>query len=460
MAGIKGPWNKNCWALPMLFNSGSDWTLITDANLPEGHTGMFVDGHPENNLYQLILPKEEEAWGVCPSQPALELPFETAWRVIITGHNPGVIVESNLVTHLADSNKPEDDSWVVPGKSSWSWWSENDSPKDYNRLKDYVDFSAKMGWEYTLVDANWDEMKGGTLKQLTDYAKSQGVGILSWYNSGGPHNVITEKPRDLMHIREARRAEFKKIQEWGIKGIKIDFFQRTSLVFCNYIYDILKDAADFQLLVNMHGSTIPRGLRRTYPNLMSFEAVKGAEAYRFASDYPVYAATHNTILPFTRNVIGPMDYTPVIFSDAQYPHQTTFSHELELAVVFESGIQHFADSDKSYLEQADFVLDYLKKVPVAWEETKYVAGLPGEMAVLARKKHNKWYLSGINGLDGAKRFGSGLDFLEEGAYTVTLIKDGQNARSFAYETRSFMSGSEFEVEMLPQGGFSAIFEKE
>lgn len=459
-AGTESPSNKNGWALPMLFNSGSNWTLIADANMPEGHAGMYVDGNPKNNLYQLILPKEEEAKGVCQSQPVMELPFETAWRVIITGDNPGVMAESNLITHVADPNELEDDAWIEPGKSSWSWWSENDSPKDYERLKDYVDFSAKMGWKYTLVDANWNVMEGGTLKKLSEYAKTKDVGILAWYNSGGPHNEITEMPRNRMHEKETRRAEFKKIHEWGVKGIKVDFFQSDKPCILQLYHDILRDAADYQLLINVHGSTIPRGWRRTYPNLMTMESVRGGEAYRFDADYPDYGATHNTILPFTRNAIGPMDYTPVTFSDAKYPHQTTFAHELALAVVFESGLQHFADSDKSYLAQPDYVLDYLKEVPVVWEDTRYVAGTPGKMAVLARKKDNKWYLSGINGLDSPKTFESGLDFLEEGTYKVTLIKDGQDAKSFAQETVSFKAGSKFKVEMLPQGGFAAVIEKE
>lgn len=458
-AGTQSPGNKNGWALPMLFNSDGHWTLIADANIPEGHAGMYVDGNPENCLYQLMLPKEEEAKGVCPSQPVLALPFETAWRVVITGDNPGVMAETNIITHLADANKLKEDAWIEPGKSSWSWWSENDSPKDYKRLKDYVDFSAKMGWKYTLVDANWNVMEGGTLQQLAEYAKSKDVGILAWYNSGGPHNEITEQPRNRMHERATRRAEFRKIQDWGIQGIKVDFFQSDKPCILQLYHDILRDAADFQLLINVHGSTLPRGWRRTYPNLMTMESVRGAEAYRFDPDYPEYGAAHNTILPFTRNAVGPMDYTPVAFSDAKYPHQTTYAHELALLVVFESGIQHLADSDKSYLAQPDYVLDYLKAVPVAWEDTRYVDGAPGTMAVLARKNGSKWFLSGINGLNTPERLESGLDFLEKGSYEISLIKDGQDASSFAYETLIFDTGSKFSVEMLPRGGFAAVIDK-
>jgi alpha-glucosidase len=457
--GTKSPWNKNGWALPMLFNTGNNWTLIAEANLRQDHAGMYVDGDPQNNLYTLILPKDEEIMGRCSAHPVLKLPFETAWRVIMVGDNPGVMVESNLITDLSGPSIIEDASWIIPGKSSWSWWSESDSPKDFERLKDYIDFSAQMNWNYTLVDANWNIMEGGTLEKLTKYANSKNVGILAWYNSGGPHNEVTEMPRDRMHEREVRRAEFQKISEWGVKGIKVDFFHSDKPCILNQYLDILRDAADYQLLVNFHGATIPRGWRRTFPNLLTMESVRGAEVYRFSADYPDYAPVHNTILPFTRNAIGPMDYTPVTFSDSKYPHKTTFAHELALAVVFESGLQHFADSDKSYLNQPDVVIDYLKQVPVVWDESRYVSGAPGEMVVLARRSGSKWYLSGINGLNENITFESKLDFPGEGKFKISLIKDGTDEKSFSHEVLKINTGDSINVRMLPHGGFSAVIEK-
>jgi alpha-glucosidase len=457
--GTPSPENKNGWAFPMLFHTGADWLLITDADMMEGYTGMFVNGNPQNGLYTLILPHEEEALGACPSQPTLTLPFRTPWRVVITGDNPGTILESNMVFDLSSPNVLGDVSWVKSGISGWSWWAISDSPRDYNRLKEFVDFTAEMGWEYFLVDANWNEMKGGTLKQLTEYANSIGVDILAWYNSGGPHNVVTEQPRDLMHLQEARRAEFKKISEWGIKGIKVDFFQSDKYCILQQYHDILKDAADFNIMVNVHGSTIPRGWERTYPNLMTMESVRGAEVYKFGADFPERAPVHNTILPFTRNVIGSMDYTPVTFSNSTYPKLTTHGHELGLAVVFESAWQHFADSDESYRSQPTFVIDYLKKVPAVWDETRYIAGLPGELVIIARRKAETWYLSGISGLEEAKTVEASLSFLDSGNYTLELIADGAQPNEFRFETMDVEARQSISIDMLPRGGFAAVISR-
>jgi alpha-glucosidase len=457
--GTPSPWNKNGWAFPMLFHTGSDWVLITDADMPEGYVGMMVDGNPIDGLYTLLLPLEEEAMGVCGSQPTLDLPYRTPWRLAITGDNPGVIVESNMVFDVSTPNLLGDVSWIKPGRSSWSWWSESDSPRDFNRMKEFIDFTKEMGWEYFLVDANWNEMVGGDLQKLTEYANSQGVDILAWYNSGGPHNVVTEAPRDKMHTTEARRAEFEKISNWGVKGVKVDFFQSDKYCIMQQYHDILRDAADFQILVNVHGSTIPRGWERTYPNLMTMEAVRGAEVYKFGSDFPERAPVHNTILPFTRNVIGSMDYTPVTFSNSTYPKMTTHGHELALAVVFESGLQHFADSDKSYMSQPQYVIDYLKDVPAVWDDTRYVAGLPGEYVIIARRKGDVWYISGISGLNQATTLTANLGFLPSGNYTLELIADGASQNEFRVESSDVSSSEEISVAMLPRGGFAGVIMK-
>ena len=458
--GTPAPDNKNGWSFPMLFHTGSDWTLISDARMDEGHTGMYVDGNPIDGLYTLILPLEEEAMGLCPSRPELKLPFSTPWRVAVIGDNPGTILESNLIFHLSAPNILDDISWIKPGRSGWSWWSESDSPRDYDRLKEFVDFTAEMGWEYFLVDANWNEMQGGTAEELVSYANSIGVGIALWYNSGGPHNIVTEAPRDLMHLEEPRRKEFSRISQWGVKAIKIDFFQSDKACIMQQYHDILKDAAEFRLLVNVHGSTIPRGWERTYPNLMTMESVRGAESYKFAEGFSEYAPIANTILPFTRNVIGSMDYTPVAFSDSRFPKKTTHAHELALAVVFESGLQHFADSDHAYREQPEYVIEYLKNVPVAWDETRYIDGFPGEMVILARKNDDIWYVSGISGLNESIHVGFHLDFLPEGNYRMDIISDGADDKSFSFNTVSFVPDHDHAVHMLPRGGFSAVITPE
>ena len=252
-------------------------------------------------------------------EPSWTLPWATPWRVIMVGTTPAPIVESTLVENLNPPSIVADTTWIKPGRASWSWLFDPPSPQDCTKLKAFVDLAAEMGWEYTLVDANWDIMKNGTVHDVIAYAKSKGVGVLLWYNSGGPHNIVTERPRGLMDQRKVRRYEFERLAKWGVKGVKIDFFQSDKQNIMGLYHEILKDAADFKIMVNFHGCTLPRGWSRTYPHLMSMEAVRGEESYLFDKTYPALAPRHNATLPFTRNVVGPMDDTPAMFQDNKSP---------------------------------------------------------------------------------------------------------------------------------------------
>lgn len=324
--GANSP-NHNGWCFPALFHTANSWVLLSEAGLDGDFYGAHLNPDVKDSLYTIRLPETDEAMGVYKQKAISEkLPWASPWRVAIIGANLQTIVASNMIRHLSPVKRIEDTSWIKPGRASWSWLSDHDSPQDYEKLKNFVDLAEEMGWEYSLVDANWNLMKGGHIKQLVDYANSKDIGILMWYNSGGPHNEVGEQVRDIMHIADKRQAEFAKLHEWRVKGVKIDFFQSDKQGMMKLYKDILEDAAEHKIMVNFHGCTIPRGWSRTYPHLMSMESVRGAECYTFASEYPQYAPAQNTILPLTRNVIGPMDYTPVVFSDMQYPHITSYGH--------------------------------------------------------------------------------------------------------------------------------------
>jgi hypothetical protein len=183
----------------------------------------------------------------------------------------------------------------------------------------------------------------------------------------------------------------------GVKGIKVDFFQSDKQEIVKLYLDILRDAAANKLMVNFHGCTLPRGWQRTYPNLLTMEGVVGAEVYSIWPNFPEKAPWHNTILPFTRNVVGSMDYTPVTFSNHKFAHLTTNAHELALSIIFESGIQHFADKVEAYESLPAESKRLLQTIPVSWDETKYLDGVPGKYVVVARRKGKKWYVGGING---------------------------------------------------------------
>lgn len=451
--GSRVPFNLGTgWAFPALFKVNDHWLLLSEADLDQHYFGARLNPEPEGLEYTLAMPEADEALGYGNVEPNSSLPWTMPWRVLIIGKSLGTIVESTLIESLSEKTQLEDTNWIKSGRASWSWWSDHDSSKSFDKLKTFVDLAAEMGWEYSLVDANWNIMTGGSLEQLADYAKSKGIGLFVWYNSGGPHNEVTEQPRDLMFERETRRAEFARLQTLGIKGVKVDFFQSDKQDIIKLYLDILKDAADFQLMVNVHGSTIPRGWSRTYPNLMSMEAVRGAEAYTFDDTYANAAPLQNTILPFTRNVVGPMDYTPVTFTDELVPHETSNTHELALSVVFESGIVHLADSVEAYQGLPDAVKNFLRDVPSSWDETKFLAGEPGKFVVLARRSGNAWYIGGISGNEETRALTLDLSFLA-GDYVMTLIQDGDDKRSFREDSNHLNTPTTFDITLQPKGGF-------
>jgi hypothetical protein len=377
------------------------------------------------------------------------------WRVIMVGQTLRTIVESNLVYDLSAPSRISDTSWIHPGRVSWSWWSDHASSKNYASLSHFVDLAAEMGWEYSLVDANWNIMTGGSLNQLADYARQRGVGLLVWYNSGGPHNNVTEQPRDLMFDRDTRRAEFARLETLGVRGVKVDFFQSDKPQIIQLYLDILQDAADFHLLVDFHGSTIPHGWSRTWPNLMTMEAVRGAESYTFDQTYAQNAPIQNTILPFTRNVIGPMDYTPVTFTDELRPHLTTNTHELALSVIFESGLLHLADSVQAYESLPDAPKTFLQQVPTVWDETHFLAGEPGKYVVLARRSGSDWYVAGINGQSQPQDVTLDFSFLDDIPSIMTLIQDGDDRVSFDTTPANVDSSAPMTITMQAEGGFVA-----
>jgi len=447
--------NAEGWAFPALFNTNGNWVLISEANLAPNYFGARFEQNAPEGLYKIRLPNPKDAEGVGEVEPTSALPWVMPWRMIVTGTSLATIVESEMVYNLSDAPLAGDFSWVKPGRASWSWLSDNPSPKNFKALKEFVDLAAEMKWEYSLVDANWDLMTGGNIEQLVKYANSKGVGILMWYNSGGSHNVVTERPREIMSDPQKRKEEFKKLQSWGVKGVKIDFWHSDKQNLITLYHDVLKDAAEYQIMVNFHGCTIPRGWSRTYPHLVSMESVKGEECYLFDSTYTEAAPVQNTILPFTRNAIGPMDYTPMGLTNFKYPHITTYAHELALTLVFNSGILHFADNVKTYRSLPDYVKELVQVVPVVFDETHYISGEPGKSVVLASRKGNEWYVSGINGEKDSKEITVELPFIKEGQYAMSLITDGADAMSFANEKKDFNAGETIKVTMLGNGGFVA-----
>ncbi|MDD6210136.1 MAG: glycoside hydrolase family 97 catalytic domain-containing protein [Bacteroidales bacterium] len=457
--GTNAPADRNGWAFPLVFNTNNLWILVTEAGGEAfKYGGTHLQPNCENGLYTIRFAEADEARGLCSNEPQVQLPFSTNWRVIACGSTPSTIVETNLTQTLNAATPYTDLSWIKPGVAAWSWWSTPDSPKDFNLMVPFIDMASELGWPYFLVDANWNIMKNGDLKKVCDYAAKKNVGILVWYNSGGTNNVVTEMPRNIMCDSEKRKKEMKWMQEIGVKGIKVDFFQSDKPCIMQQYEDILKDAMDAHILVNFHGCTLPKGWERTYPNLMTMEAIIGEENYAFQSAYPAIAPVLNTIIPFGRNAVGPIDYTPTTFTNHKFPRLTTVAHELALSILFQSGIVHIADHVKGIEAAPDYVKKFLSEIPAAWDETKYVTGTPGKEVVLARRKGNIWYVAGINGENNTKEITFDASFLSNGT-TMNLISDGTNQQEFAWDSKQQSETPKITVKTLPYGGFVATFVK-
>ncbi len=446
------------WGYPALFQSADStcFYLLHEADLNRTYCGTKLSNAANATKYKLTFPDPKDGRGLGESEPTITLPWKSPWRVVMIG-SLADIVESTLVDDVSAPSVIKHESWIKPGIVSWNYWSDNHGTKDYKVVCEFADLAARMGWTYTLLDWEWDAMgNGGKLEDAITYIKAKGVKPLMWYNSGGNHTWVPATPKDRMLTHENRVEEFSKLQKMGVAGVKVDFFESEKQNMIGYYLDILEDAARFNMMVYFHGCVVPRGWGRTYPNLMTYEGVKGAEWYNNIPTFTTEAPQHNTILPFTRNVVGSMDYTPVTFTNSQHPHITSYGHELALSVLFESALQHFADRPEGYYELPDAPKTFLRNIPSAWDETKFIDGYPGADVIMARRKGNSWYIGGISGSFREKKKTIQFSFLPEGvSYRLTLIADGKHDKVFDTRYLTVDKSSKLEVKMLRRGGFAA-----
>ena len=448
------------WCMPVLYSTPEGaWALLWESDVTPNYCASHLSNKEHRSVYRIAFPNEKEAQGKGSALPSSTLPWVMPWRCIITGMSCGTILESTISTDCATPSTIADPSWIRPGRSSWSWWSDENSPKKFSALTSFIDLASSMNWEYSLVDAKWDVLTGGTWQELISYAAGKNVRLNFWYNAGGDINTVTDvTPRDRLNEPDRRNSEFKMLHDAGAAGVKVDFWLSDKQEIIRYYWDVFSDAARYNLQVNIHGSTIPRGWQRTFPNLITAEANRGAENYIWYRDDVARFPWQNTVLPFTRNAVASMDWTPVTFTNNNNAHLTTFAHELALSVIFESGIQHFADRVAGYSTStiAESARNFLKAVPVAWDDTKYLSGYPGSFLVLARRKGFDWYVAGIAG-DTARSVEVNLSFLQESGvlYDMELITDGANSKSFS-EQRDTISRTDVLKINIPQyGGWCA-----
>ncbi|WP_019818813.1 glycoside hydrolase family 97 catalytic domain-containing protein [Saccharomonospora saliphila] len=419
---------------PALFRVGHDrdgtHVLLTESGMTSAYPGGRLT-HDGGGDYRVSLVEQP---------PASDGPLTTPWRVAVVG-DLGTVTESTLVDDLAPDSRIADTSWIRPGSVAWSWLPEHDSPRDPERQRDYIDHAAEHGWPYVLIDEGWD---ASWVPEITRYARSRGVDVLLWFRWW---EVDTAEEMD---------SWFGRLADWGVRGVKIDFMNDggghgEGASRHDWYERVLEATAEHRLMVNFHGSTIPKGLARTWPHLMTYEAVRGAEYYSFSADHGV-TPEHNTTLPFTRNVVGSMDYTPVTLS--QETRHTSAGHELALPVVFESALLHLADRPEVYAEYP-VAHRFLDQVPTVWDDTELLNGEPGDEAVLARRAGDRWFVGGI-AAGSARTLSAPLDVLGDGRWRADVYRDTTDGSGLARESTTVRAGETLSVPVAENGGFAAV----
>lgn len=392
------------------------------------------------------------------------------WRTVIVTDDKG-LADNDMVYRLASPSRIKDQSWIKPGKVAWDWWNDwNIYGVDFESginnatYKYYIDFASAHGLQYVILDEGWavnlqaDLMKVVPeidIKELCDYGKSKGVGIILW---AGMYAL----DKDIDGI-------CKYYSEMGVKGFKVDFLNRDDQLMVDYCYKVAKIAAKYQLMIDFHGVFKPTGLQRTYPNVINFEGVFGLEQMKWSGS-SVDMVTYDVTIPFIRMVAGPMDYTQGAMRNASRHNyrainsepmsQGTRCRQLAEYVVFESPFSMLCDNPSNYMREAE-CMSYISSIPTVWDQTQILTAKVGEYIVTARQKGDDWYVGGMTNWD-ARTMKIDLSFLPEGNYEVELFSDGVNANRVArdYKRKVFqLTDKTMEIRMAPGGGFAMAIRK-
>jgi alpha-glucosidase len=446
------------WVYPALFRSGDQWLLVSESALDRGYCGTRLRHESPEGEYTVGFADPRETMNGLPVNPSSTLPWLTPWRMVVIG-SLKTVAESTLGIDLAPPAVSAPTAFK-PGKVAWSWPLLGDKSANYDTQKQFIDYAADMGWPYCLIDAFWDKQIGyEKTKELADYARGKNVELLLWYNSNGNWNKAHQTPKNRLLTKESRREEFTRLKEMGIRGIKADFFGGDGQPVIDFYHDLLVESAPYGLLMNFHGTTLPRGWQRTYPHLMTAEAIRGFEFITFAQADADKASNHCAMLPFTRNVFDPMDFTPVCLDRItnKVKRRTTSAFELALSVVFTSGLQHYVEIPAGMAKMPDYVKDFLRHVPAIWDDSKFIDGYPGKYAVLARKGEGRWHVAGINGEASEKTLTLDLGSVP-GASTGLLITDGEAGALFTQTPVTLGSDRKLTVTIKPHGGFVLVLD--
>ena len=470
-------WKDKISTLPVLIDTKKQYKILVSESDLSDYPGLFLKGNGNNQLTSAF-PKAPLEFGE-DGDRSLKITKEAdyiakttgtrsfPWRYFVITIDDKQLMENTMTLQLASPSVIKDPSWVKPGQASWEWWNDA-SPygpdvnfeSGYNlaTYKYYIDFAAKFGLNYIVMDEGWANNTTDPytpnpevdVQEIIRYGKQKNVGVILWLTWLTVHNHM---------------ELFKTFKDWGVKGVKIDFMDRSDQWMVNYYERVAKEAAKYELFVDFHGAFKPSGLEYKYPNVISYEGVRGME--QGGGTQP----KNSLFLPFMRNAVGPMDYTPGAMISmqpesyrAERPNAAsvgTRAYQLALFVVFESGIQMLADNPTLYYRNLDCT-EFITSVPTTWDETRALIAKVGEVAVVAKRKNNKWFIGGItNGSEKVRTVQLNLDFLEKGKnYTMTWFEDGINAgrqaMDYRKKTKQVKYGETLDVNMVRNGGYAAV----
>lgn len=464
-------------SLPVLVSLPNDIKIaITEADL-YNYPCLFLKGNDNGNGFGEYFPtyvlesqnrsgsdrNEEitkEADYIASTQGGRSFP----WRIIMIAEKDEELLTNDMVFLLSRKGEKEDFTWVKPGRVAWDWWNawniyEVDFEAGINTqtYKYYIDFAAKYGLEYIILDEGWskttdlyDVIPEIDLEEIIRYGKEKNVGVILW--------VLWKPLYEQLEILE-------KFEEMGVKGIKVDFMQRADQWMVEYYERIAKEAANHHLLVDFHGAFKPAGLRAAFPNVLSYEGVKGLENAKWSD---LITPEHDVTLPFSRQLAGPMDYTPGAMINGglndysiswnRPMSQGTRCHQVAMYVIYESGLQMFCDNPTNYLKNPE-TTDFMSQIPVTWDQTHVLHAKVGEYLALARRNGDEWYIGAMTN-EQPRDMDFLLDFLPTGNYSITIMEDGinvdKNAQDFQISTRTITSTEKIELHMAGGGGWTAI----
>ncbi len=386
------------------------------------------------------------------------------WRLVGIAERDADLVTNPLVWLLEKPSQVRDTSWIKPGKVAWDWWNANNvygvdfkSGVNTETYKYYIDFAAKYGIPYIILDEGWYKL-GNVMEvvpeinmpELTAYAKQKNVGVILW--------VVWKSLNDQLE------PALNQFSQWGIKGIKVDFMQRNDQLLMNFYHNLSRETAKRKMLVDFHGAQKPASLTRTWPNLISTEGVRGLEWSKWSAETD---PPHTATLPFTRMFLGPMDFTPGAMLNAQKASFAairerpmalgTRCNELAMYVVFESPLQMLSDSPSNYLREPE-AMEFLKPVPTEWDESKALDGKIGQYVVVARRSGRDWYVGAMTNWT-VRELELDLSFLPAGTFAMEAYEDGVNADRNGSDYRLVKSRvnktTKLKLKLAPGGGWAA-----